>query len=86
MLGHERRSSSLRVVGWYHTHPNGLDVFMSGTDRDTQRALFPGAAQFALVLNPHRRLWRAFRGADSDPCHAAVIVPESGTETLPPVQ
>ena len=28
------------VLGWFHTHPNTLDVFMSGTDRYTQRTFF----------------------------------------------
>lgn len=86
MLGLDRRPSELRVMGWYHTHPNSLDVFMSGTDRATQQALFSGGAQFALVLNPHRRLWRAFRGADCQPCHAAVVVPEFRAETVVPSQ
>ena len=36
----ENESSDNYIVGWYHTHPNSLDVFMSGTDRNTQRLLF----------------------------------------------
>src|SRR5690349_12967673 len=31
----ESPQKELHVIGWYHTHPNGLPVFMSGTDRDT---------------------------------------------------
>jgi hypothetical protein len=52
------------IVGWYHTHPNELPVFMSGTDRGTQRTFFAHPSSVALVLNPHKKLWRAFFGAD----------------------
>ena len=29
-------SGNAQIIGWYHTHPNELDVFMSGTDKGTQ--------------------------------------------------
>ena len=57
-----------RVLGWYHTHPNGLAVFMSGTDRSTQRRVFAEDWHFALVLNPHRQEAQAFHGADAERC------------------
>jgi len=65
--------ASLQVVGWYHTHPNGLDVFMSGTDRATQRHFFAHPWQFAVVLNPHRKIWGSFAGADATVCEGLVI-------------
>jgi len=40
------------VIGWGHSHP-GFQVFMSGTDKTTQKdfqAMFPDA--IALVMNP----------------------------------
>ncbi|GEM_PF-3597060 len=57
-----------QIIGWYHTHPNSLDVFMSGTDMGTQRRLFSNDWHFALVLNPQRKLWRAFHGPDANEC------------------
>ncbi|HBQ99088.1 MULTISPECIES: Mov34/MPN/PAD-1 family protein [unclassified Roseofilum] len=36
----DRLDTDLQVIGWYHTHPNNLDVFMSGTDRATQKRMF----------------------------------------------
>jgi proteasome lid subunit RPN8/RPN11 len=64
--------TDLQVIGWYHTHPNNLDVFMSGTDQATQSRLFGTDWQFAMVLNPHRKIWRVFYGADSRECRGYV--------------
>lgn len=61
-----------QVMGWYHTHPNMLDVFMSDTDINTQRRMFPHDWQFAIVLNPHLQIWRSFRGFDIDECHGFI--------------
>ena len=81
MLDHvDRLGTQLQVIGWYHTHPNNLDVFMSGTDRTTQKRLFGNDWQFAIVLNPHRERWRAFYGADSRECRGYVL----HTNALPP--
>jgi len=65
--------SQMQIVGWYHTHPNSLDVFMSGTDRNTQRNFFANDWQFAVVLNPHKRLWRVYHGANSVQCAGFVM-------------
>jgi proteasome lid subunit RPN8/RPN11 len=65
--------TQLQVIGWYHTHPNNLDVFMSDTDRTTQKRLFGNDWQFAIVLNPHKQIWRAFYGADSRECRGYVL-------------
>jgi proteasome lid subunit RPN8/RPN11 len=64
---------NLQVIGWYHTHPNNLSVFMSGTDQSTQRRLFFHDWQFAIVINPHKRIWRAFYGMNADECRGFVI-------------
>jgi proteasome lid subunit RPN8/RPN11 len=58
----------LQILGWYHTHPNQLDVFMSGTDRGTQARVFSNDWQFAIVLNPHKKIWRAFHGENAEEC------------------
>jgi proteasome lid subunit RPN8/RPN11 len=69
----DRLGAQLQVIGWYHTHPNNLDVFMSGTDRATQERLFGNDWQFAIVLNPHKKIWRAFYGANSCECRGHVL-------------
>ncbi len=61
------------IVGWYHTHPNELDCFMSGTDRVTQQSIFHRPWNYALVINPHRRILACFVGADSEPCGAGIL-------------
>lgn len=58
----------LQIIGWYHTHPNELDVFMSGTDMNTQRNYFNQEWHFAIVLNPQKRIWKAFSGPRSLEC------------------
>lgn len=68
----------LQVIGWYHTHPNGLEVYMSGTDRDTQSRMFAQDWQFAIVLNPQKQRWRAFFGRDAQECRGYVIADEEG--------
>ncbi len=69
----DRIYPNLQIIGWYHTHPNSLDVFMSGTDQTTQRRLFSQDWQFAIVLNPHRTIWRAFYGRNSTECKGYVL-------------
>jgi proteasome lid subunit RPN8/RPN11 len=64
---------NLQIIGWYHTHPNGLSVFMSGTDRSTQSRMFSNDWQFAVVLNPHKKVWRVFHGHDSKECKGFVF-------------
>lgn len=61
-------ADDLAIVGWYHTHPGTLDVFMSSTDRNTQRTVFGAPWQFAVVLNPQRQVWRAFCGPEAIEC------------------
>lgn len=55
----------LAIVGWFHTHPNNLAVFMSGTDMQTQRLNFSQEWQASLVMNPHMDRYRAFFGANA---------------------
>jgi hypothetical protein len=67
-----------RVLGWYHTHPNELPVFMSSTDRRTQSDFFSGPEHFAFVFNPHRLLWKVFQGAACLECSAVAFGPAQG--------
>ncbi len=62
------KNEGLYVIGWFHTHPNSLSVFMSGTDMGTQRGFFNEDWHFSVVLNPHRRLIACFNSANADMC------------------
>lgn len=62
------------ILGWFHTHPNSLDVFMSGTDMYTQRNYFADDNCMALVFNPHRRIWKCFRKAECCDCKAELLI------------
>ena len=68
----EGRNRKLVKVGWWHTHPN-MNVFMSGTDKDTQKFYFHKEWQFAVVLNPQERKWAVFIGEDAQPCYGFFI-------------
>jgi proteasome lid subunit RPN8/RPN11 len=65
------------VVGWYHSHP-GLDVFMSSTDRATQRAFFNHPWSLAVVVDPftHKTGW--FSGAECKPMAKEHVVVDDG--------
>ena len=65
----------LVIVGWFHTHPNGLSVFMSGTDMQTQRLNFAQEWQVSLVMNPHTHKCRAFFGVNA--IDGRIVFPES---------
>ncbi|WP_299273596.1 hypothetical protein [uncultured Psychroserpens sp.] len=65
--------AELQIIGWYHTHPGRLSVFMSGTDLNTQRKMFSKDWQYAIVLNPQKQVWRAFNGKDSKECNGYIL-------------
>jgi len=69
----ESQNKKIQIIGWYHTHPNSLDVFMSHTDKSTQRQMFHNDWQFAIVLNPHKRIWQVFQGKYSKPCNGNIV-------------
>lgn len=64
----EYRAKGLYVVGWFHTHPNNLPVFMSNTDLKTQQAFFNQNWHFSMVLNPHKCLIACFNSGNADKC------------------
>jgi proteasome lid subunit RPN8/RPN11 len=47
----ETRYPGLMIVGWYHSHP-AIGCFFSGTDRETQRHIFPNPWNIAAVGDP----------------------------------
>ena len=54
----------LKIVGWYHSHPN-LGAFFSSTDRNTQHHFFRLPHQIGLVIDPFRQETACFAGVDS---------------------
>ena len=61
-LKNRNSQKEMRIIGWYHTHPNNLDVYMSTVDIRTQKCFFRHEWQFAVVFNPHRKIWKVFSG------------------------
>ncbi len=53
-----------QLIGWYHTHPLDLTVFISGVDDGNHKTIFDHPWQFAVVLNPQRRVFKAFVGLE----------------------
>lgn len=58
----EQVPDQTQVVGWYHTHPKHLRVYLSEVDRKTQETFFYQPWHVALVLNPQQKVMRAFCG------------------------
>ena len=56
-----KNNTDCKFIGWFHTHPNSLPVFMSSTDLITQTRYFSDELGYAIVLNPHRLYWKTFR-------------------------
>ncbi len=48
-----RNNPSLRILGWFHSHPD-FGCFLSTTDVETQQYFFPESYQVALVVDPIR--------------------------------
>lgn len=74
-------NKNIQIIGWYHTHPNNLSVFMSSTDKNTQRLYFNQNWQYAIVLNPQKRIWKAFYGKHADEC-SGYIMHDNGDSTI----
>jgi proteasome lid subunit RPN8/RPN11 len=55
----EENNHNLRILGWWHTHPN-IGCFLSKTDISTQKFFFPEKYQIALVVDPIRREFEFF--------------------------
>lgn len=73
-------AEELACIGWWHTHPNELSVFFSSTDLETQRLKYYKTEKYAVVLNPHRGVWRAFAGADAVEVPAIMLAESSVSE------
>ena len=73
--------NEVSIIGWWHTHPNGLPVFMSGTDMETQRQKYFKPEKYSVVLNPHRGIWRAFAGRDAVEVPAIMLLGNESDNT-----
>ena len=62
----DTRYQGLRIVGWYHTHPD-FGIFLSEYDVFIHRHFFSGAGQIAWVLDPIRNQEGVFRWRDNQP-------------------
>lgn len=77
----ETQPSNQQIIGWYHTHPNQLDVYMSETDLITQRTHFQHDWHFAVVLNPHQQIWRVFHGKNGVECRGFFLKDDQTTNS-----
>jgi proteasome lid subunit RPN8/RPN11 len=62
----DTRYQGLRIVGWYHTHPD-FGIFLSDYDVFIHRHFFAGAGQIAWVIDPIRNQEGVFRWRDNRP-------------------
>ncbi|AXG72383.1 JAB1/Mov34/MPN/PAD-1 ubiquitin protease [Kordia sp. SMS9] len=69
----EEKNDNIQVIGWYHTHPNELSLYMSGTDMNTQYRFFNQNWHYAVILNPHKEIWKAFVGKEAEECKGYVL-------------
>ncbi len=54
-----RRKKNLRIVGWWHSHPD-FGCFLSSTDLLTQKYFFHKSFQVAMVVDPSRNEFEFF--------------------------
>lgn len=74
-------AEQLKVLGWYHTHPNNLDVFLSSTDMETVRLKYYKPEKYSVVLNPHRGIFRAFAGGNAIEVPVIMLLDDRSEET-----
>ncbi len=53
------------IVGWCHSHP-GYGCFLSSTDVRTQKVFFPEDFHIAMVCDPLKSEWKAFKLSQND--------------------
>ncbi len=69
----EDKNDNIQVIGWYHTHPNELSLYMSNTDMNTQYRFFNQDWHYAIILNPHKEIWKAFVGKEAKECKGYIL-------------
>ena len=58
-LKYEHSDEDIRIIGWWHSHPN-FGCFLSSSDLQTQKYFFPESYQVALVIDPIREDYKFF--------------------------
>ena len=58
-LKDKKKNDTLRIVGWWHSHP-GFTCFLSAVDVATQEFFFPESYQTALVVDPVNQDFKFF--------------------------
>ncbi len=66
----DTRFANLRIVGWYHSHPD-FGIFLSDRDVFIQQNFFGGPGQIAFVVDPVRDAEGVFEWRDGKPKLAA---------------
>jgi len=59
-------SDGVVIVGWCHSHP-GYGCFLSSTDVRTQKVFFPEDFHIAVVCDPLKGEWKAFKLSKAEP-------------------
>jgi len=77
----ESAEVELRVIGWYHTHPN-MPVNISGIDRSTHINFFPNDWQFSVILNPQKKKWAVYNGRECENCNGTIYADASLIESI----
>ena len=67
-------NEKINVIGWYHTHPKHLKVYMSEKDLETQKRFFFLDYHFSVIFNPQKRHWKAFQGKYGKDCTGLILI------------
>jgi 26S proteasome regulatory subunit N11 len=76
-----KQMPGVRLLGWYHSHP-GFGVWMSRTDRETQRLIFAADWQVGLVVDPTTGNFRFYIGAAAKPARWVAFIDEAASKSL----
>jgi len=68
----DTKYQSLRIVGWYHTHPD-FGIFLSEYDVFIHRHFFSGPGQIAWVIDPIRNQEGVFCWRDNQPVQSPLF-------------
>lgn len=83
---HQREGEErLRIIGWYHTHPN-MPTHMSQIDQRTHSSFWGKEWQFSVILNPQRGSWEVFNGMNCGNCRGLLYYDSQWEPTPPPAE
>ena len=79
----DSKYQNLRIVGWYHTHPN-FGIFLSDRDCFIQENFFNGPGQIAHVVDPIQKIEGVFQWCNGKPEIAQFFWVGADTKLAPP--